>query len=92
MNENTENEPQSPRRVFIRFKTLGAPSDEDIVKAFYRCEGLTEDECYMRYEAREYEYSVIVVDIHGLDIEVADKMDLPHEVLKMTQYGNEMYV
>ena len=69
------------RRVFLRFRTVGAPSDEDIINAFYSKTGLSETDCYFHWQPRKYEHTHTIVDIHhGSPKQVHPRDRLPHEV------------
>ena len=78
-----ENE-HSQRRVFLRFKTADAPSDADIISAFYGYTGLRDADCYVHWQPREYTHTHIIVDIHsGSDKRITEPQNLPHEVYKI---------
>ena len=81
------------RRVFLRFRTTGAPNDADIISAFYGYVGLRDADCYVHWQPRDYSHTHVIVDVHGgSECDVPELQTLPHEVYRIawTTDSNEL--
>ena len=73
------------RRVILRFRTSGAPSDAQIIDAFFEHAGLRDWDCFVHWQPREYEHTHVIVDVHcGLECVGIKVNALPHEVYRVS--------